>query len=274
MRDMTRERERLLEKLQKTLVPLLDEIFMISQQLLGSLEENVGKMVHEFTNVSQERGGIPVVVIFGDDYQPPSVTCNGATAVLSQVGEYTSLSNNKKEWNRMMQFLALSESVIELDKVVRQASDQKNYTSILGCLRFGWTKSSDRVRLKTLVLDEDNYSGSEIKDVSSESLHLFARHADMVAYNDKRLAEIASDNDPLADITVQDESTGSANNFSARHLEKLLTSRKHSCVGEPWSSNVKQIINLHGCSTIGQLVELSILYTKTTIIQIVGICPR
>jgi ABC-type dipeptide/oligopeptide/nickel transport system ATPase component len=55
MSDTTRER--LLENLQKTMVLLLDEISMISQQLLGSLEQNVGKMAHEVTNVSQGWGG-------------------------------------------------------------------------------------------------------------------------------------------------------------------------------------------------------------------------
>jgi hypothetical protein len=49
-------RVRLLEKLHKTLVLLLDERSMISQQLLGSLEENVGKTAHEVTNVSQGWG--------------------------------------------------------------------------------------------------------------------------------------------------------------------------------------------------------------------------
>jgi hypothetical protein len=107
------------------------------------------------------------MVIFGDDYQLPSVACNGATTVLSQVCEYKLLLNNKKEWNRMMQFLAFGESVIQLDEVnevVRQASDQKYYKSLLGCLHFVWTKSSDRERLETLELDEDTHYRSEIED--------------------------------------------------------------------------------------------------------------
>jgi hypothetical protein len=56
-----------------------------------------GKTAHEVSNVNQGWVSIPVVVIFGDFYQLPSVACSGATAVLSQVGEYKSLSNNTKE---------------------------------------------------------------------------------------------------------------------------------------------------------------------------------
>jgi hypothetical protein len=71
MSDMTRQS--LLEKLQKTMVRLLDERSMISQQLLGLLEENVGKTAHEVSNINQGCGGVQVVVIFGDDYQLTSV---------------------------------------------------------------------------------------------------------------------------------------------------------------------------------------------------------
>jgi hypothetical protein len=163
-------------------------------------------------------GRIPVVVLFGDDYQLPSVVCNGATVVLILVGEYTSLLNNNKERNGMMNFLALSGSVIELDEVVRQASDKNYYTSLLGRLRFGWTKMSDIWRLKILVLDEDYNFRSEIEDISSESLDLFTRHADRVAYNEKHLVDIALDDNPLAVVMAHHESTGSTNNFSARHL--------------------------------------------------------
>jgi hypothetical protein len=117
-------------------------------------------------------GGIPVVVIFGDDYQLSLVACNVATVVIIQVGEYKSLSNNKKEWTGMMQFLGLGESVIELDEVVPQSSHQKYYKSLLGPLRFGWAKSSGRERLNTLVLYEDTYYQSEIEDILNHSICL------------------------------------------------------------------------------------------------------
>jgi hypothetical protein len=236
MSDMTRQS--LLEKLQKTMVRLLDERSMISQQLLGTLEGNVWNTAHEVSNVNQGWGGIPVVVIFGDDCQLPSVACNGATAVIiSQVGEYKSLSKNKKN-EGMMQFLSLSESIIELDEVVCRATDQNYYKSMLGRLRFGWTKSSGRERLKTLALDEDNYSRMEIEDLTSGALHLFAKHANRLAYSEKKWPKLRQMTiNWLLSRPRMKESSRCTNICSSRHL----TSRKRGNAEEPWLNIVRQI---------------------------------
>jgi hypothetical protein len=85
----------------------------------------------------------------------------------------------------MMQFLSLSESVIELDEVVLQATTQKYYKSMLGRLRFGWTQLSNKERLKALVLDQNTFSWMEIEDLTSDALHLFAKHANRIAYNEQ-----------------------------------------------------------------------------------------
>jgi hypothetical protein len=59
------------------------------------------------------------------------------------------------------------------------------------------------------------------------------------------MVEIAPDDNPLAVITAQDESTGSANNFSARHLKKAFDLKKTQlCRGamvEYCQTNVKPL---------------------------------
>jgi hypothetical protein len=49
-----RTRERLLKKIQKAMVLLLDERSLMRKQLLGSLEENVGKKAHNLAMLTRD----------------------------------------------------------------------------------------------------------------------------------------------------------------------------------------------------------------------------
>jgi len=63
----------LLEKLQSTIAIFFDERSMISQRVLGSTEMNVQTTAQGGGHENEDWGGIPVIVLFGDDYQltPP-----------------------------------------------------------------------------------------------------------------------------------------------------------------------------------------------------------
>ena len=64
----------LTEKLKYTLDLLIDEISMVSNLLLGALEKRVAETLHECSNSDQSWGYIPIVIVFGDDYQLPCMT--------------------------------------------------------------------------------------------------------------------------------------------------------------------------------------------------------
>jgi hypothetical protein len=59
--------------LETTIALFFDERSMISQNVLGAAEMNISSTAHNFGHESEDWGGIPVVVIFGDDYQLPSI---------------------------------------------------------------------------------------------------------------------------------------------------------------------------------------------------------
>ena len=66
-------KENLGKMLQTTIALFFDERSMISQNVLGSAEANISSTAHNLGHESEDWGGIPVVVIFGDDYQLPSI---------------------------------------------------------------------------------------------------------------------------------------------------------------------------------------------------------
>jgi hypothetical protein len=54
--------------LQTTIALLVDERSMLSQEIVALLEEAVAKTGHECGHAREDWGGLPVVIIFGDDY--------------------------------------------------------------------------------------------------------------------------------------------------------------------------------------------------------------
>ena len=69
---------RLLEQLQRLLVLVIDERSMISSKVLAAAERNTRECIYNGQNSSEIWGGLPVVLLFGDDYQLMPVDKNGA----------------------------------------------------------------------------------------------------------------------------------------------------------------------------------------------------
>ena len=69
---------RLLEQLERLLVLIIDERSMISSKVLAAAERNTRECIYKGQNNSEIWGGLPVVLLFGDDYQLMPVDKNGA----------------------------------------------------------------------------------------------------------------------------------------------------------------------------------------------------
>jgi hypothetical protein len=62
--------------------------------------------------------------------------------------------------------------------------------------------------LRSFVLQKDNYTMEEIEELTEGGLHLFSRHIDEIAYNEQRLADIVTEENPFCILTENDESSG------------------------------------------------------------------
>jgi hypothetical protein len=168
--------EKLEKKLQNKVVILMDERSMLSQSILGLLEQAVARSAHECGHSGEDWGGIPVMVLFGDDYQLPSIGNTGATNIpqLKKNGDTKGL-HDMTQCQGGIQFMSLAEEVMELDQICHQTEDQVIFKGILERLRLrlGWMNAHDEARLQVLKLDDDHYTLNEIKDISDGALHLF-----------------------------------------------------------------------------------------------------
>jgi hypothetical protein len=218
-------KERLRKKLQNTIAILLDERSMVSQKMLGLVERSVAQTAHECGHSDEDWGGIPVVVLFGDDYQLPAISADGATKIPQIYRNSARTKDDPIEDQGALQFMNLSENVLELDKVVRQQDNQVFFKELLGRLRVGWVTKEDEERLRALTLDDDNYSQKQIKELSDGALHVFSRHVDKDAFNEQKLRATVTADNPLAIIKCLDETAGD-NKKMRGHLNKTFDMRK------------------------------------------------
>ena len=63
----------LMSKLENTIVLIIDERSMVSALLLGTMEDYCRQAAFRGTNRNQSWGGLPIVILVGDDYQLPSI---------------------------------------------------------------------------------------------------------------------------------------------------------------------------------------------------------
>jgi hypothetical protein len=94
---------------------------MLSKIILGLIKQAVARTSHECGHSGENWGGIPVVVLFGDDYQLPSIGNGGATNIsqLKKNGGTKGLCDMTQRQGGL-QFMNLADEVMELDQVFRQ----------------------------------------------------------------------------------------------------------------------------------------------------------
>ena len=71
-------KQKLFEQLERLLVLIIDERSMVSSNVLAAAERNTRDCIYRGQNSNELWGGLPVVLLFGDDYQLMPVTKNGA----------------------------------------------------------------------------------------------------------------------------------------------------------------------------------------------------
>ena len=108
--------------LKRVLVLIVDERSMLSSQLLGKCERNIRDTIYGGSCKDHEFGGIPVVILIGDDFQFPPVVFKGKGAGAFKVYDKSSRSNSMSadEHSGIKLFQRLTENVFALTVCTRQ----------------------------------------------------------------------------------------------------------------------------------------------------------
>ena len=210
-RDFIRNKEVLITRFRRKLMMILDERSLISQEVMGLIDETLHQTLYGFTK--QERtsfGGLPIVIAFGDDHQLPSIVINGSGKGATyhfDKNKNRNMKRNKRqnnpkfvvEKNGMARFLDLASNVIEMTRNYRKRKGEKKLSRMLKNLRESDGLTTEEVK----ILDRlhiKNLSHNQLEELKQEATFIFARRNDCSQYNFECLSNMVTQDNPLASI--------------------------------------------------------------------------
>ncbi len=126
---------------------------------------NVRETAHNGGHDTEDGGGIPVVALFGDDYQLPPPTLGAIDSLINQ-------GKSKMSQNGAQLFINLGRTTMELTKIMRQNKEQKQFLELLKHCRKSDPREIDKHVLMFLHLNSGNFSQSEIEEIKKSIIYI------------------------------------------------------------------------------------------------------
>jgi hypothetical protein len=197
-RPMSEEEKKYVKnELEPTLVILIDERSLVGQLLLGKAEINASQCAHGYGHSEEDWGGIPIVIIMGDDYQLPPVLTQGAFYCFTAHGH----SYVGSAYNGQRQFLQFGKTVMEITQIMRQDETETEFRPLLQNIRTGETTDKDREIM--LSLHMSNFTAEERIKIRKGATYVFANRVPMQRHNFEKLKEQQSEDNPVARICAR-----------------------------------------------------------------------
>ena len=205
------KKEHLQQRLKDLLCLMIDERSMIQSTVIDAAENNLRECAFGGMNSREYWGGIPAVILFGDDYQLPPVKNQGAIEGFSRLFLGKTTTSTKKNKNHQLSqhrgdiiFTKLmTENVFHLTKNMRVSDDMREFKETLGRLRVGDQKEEDATLLTNLSLSD--YDKSFIDQISNDdtTMWIYSSNEDKDEKNFDKLAETSKRfNVPVARINA------------------------------------------------------------------------
>ena len=251
----TKDRNKLVARVKHLLCLILDERSMVSSKTLGNLEQRLKETIFQGQGSDNlQFGGLPVLVLAGDDYQLPSVE-QGCIQCRERI------DGGKAEERGRQVFRSCAETVFKLP-VVRRISDEKsNDRELLDRLRIGeQVTDNDVERLQNLHIDNiERMHGKKVADdIKNESVYLFWTNEKRVRHNLSCLAALNSPINPTAVVKARSSSSKNGKAVSS-HFSKDAPSTSMFCIGAKVAitgRNFKPSWGLHNgaCGEVQEIV--------------------
>ena len=187
----------LLERFSNLLCLIIDERSLLSATTISKAETRIKPTIHSsLGNINEYFGGLPVVLLVGDDYQLPA-----------QGGIIQLLSKNKLDGvtARGVQIIKeCGKKVMHLSTSRRMADSQQSQKLLLHKIRKGAVDLTEEEMQKLLSLRLDNirkkHGETAVKNIKRKSVFLFYTNKKKDIKNMEMLHEIATPNNPVAII--------------------------------------------------------------------------
>ena len=195
--SLTKQHE-LIQKYRHTLALFVDERSLLSSETLGNMETNASRVVHGGSHANEDWGGIPIVILMGDDRQIPPVRTG-----LRGRGAFQILQSHAKQFvsdierNGETKFRDLANTVVTLSKNQRVSSQNSEFRKILERLRIDEQTEEDAKTITNLNITNHENKRLQLQN-SPGTLHLFAYNKPKQDFNLQRLSSMSCETNPVA----------------------------------------------------------------------------
>ena len=189
------------ENVTRLLMIIIDERSLLSMDVLGAAETNCRNHAHGGVNKDKHWGGIPIVLIFGDDYQLPSIVQKkkgfGSTRVFGDDGAINR-NISKVQCAGRDAFIQLAGHVAHLEKSERIQSGDKQLLELSETVRYGdgmtEIQAQEFLRLK---INNPELSEDRRQQLLHDAIWIFTSNAEMKEHNKKMMSHHVSKLNPL-----------------------------------------------------------------------------
>lgn len=199
--------QQLKQRLKRLLALIIDERSMLNSEVFGTACQMTSETIFEGHNSSTAWGGLPILILVGDDYQLPPIE-KGALYLDSH-------RKNKMQTRGDQEFLECSRQVYELTGSKRIIEGQDDDKALMNRVRIGKPSMKDVEKIQSLQLNRYKYNQikkagrnptevlEEIKEIKKNAIYLFSRNDDICQHNISAISAIQDALNPCAFVKSQ-----------------------------------------------------------------------
>ena len=200
-------RRNLMTKLENTIMLIVDERSMLSAMTLGTMEAFCRQGAFKGTKSEQDWGGIPIIILVGDDFQLPSIDEGAFYSLGKTSNKYRTPIEHELIARGMEQFWIFGQNVMSLEQTQHVLPGQMELQCTLNGVRGDSEEQLSKADAEHLVcLHIDNrfeFTPEDIQHIKKDALFLFATVDAKNQHNQQALEEINTPDNPVARIKAQ-----------------------------------------------------------------------
>ena len=260
-KDLSKDkRNELIINHKRIILFIVDERSMISSEILGACQKNIADTVYGGTSGHKEFGGIPVVMLVGDDNQLPPVIRGGKGKGAFYIFENKPISNYncdrmKTELEGIKYFKIFSKKVMQITERRRQQKDIR-FIKILEDLNTG--DPSEETADILMSLHFSKLKPSVQTEIRKKAIYIFATNKDKDDHNNDELVKICNETNPLACLAYEDVKIGGGKSIRNHYQANRTPLSTYFCVGAKVALKGRNIQPRWGLfnGTIGTVKEI------------------
>ena len=244
----------LLTKFARTICLVIDERSLVEANKLGCIQTYMSMCAHKGRNSEEDWGGIPIVILVGDDYQIPAIGFGAFYALQEaphKAGKHDKAAELKCREIGYDEFRKFGKNVYYLSPNAKRVNkDQDQFRRILKGLRcedgVDELLEEDIQRLLALDINHSSYSRSEREEIQATSMYLFATKEPRDTHNAMMLSKANLQGNPVARIKAKTTNNRGVETTMFKHFDNERNpSLVHIC------KTAK--VALHGCNIAPQV---------------------